>query len=387
MAAKRRRKKKQAVPAMMLVVLALALIAVGAAIWLLIRLTNEQAAPKKPQPIAEQTQTVSTEKTTYTTSFTTITTESISTPAEATSLTSTSLTSESSTAASTTASLPPGTVTGISLTFYSASMNVGDSKIMPIVTMSPANAVNKAEIWQSSNKAVATVDTLGNITPVGAGECIITVTSASNPAVFAEVKITVNNPGASTSAPGGTTAPHRSDIEVINGVTYVQGILIANKTYPLPSTYNPGLDSVALAAFNEMAAAAKQDGLSLAIVSGFRSYDTQNTLYNNYCARDGKAAADRFSARPGHSEHQTGLGMDINWAGDSFRNTPEAKWLAENCWKYGFIIRYPEGKEAITGYKYEPWHVRYLGKDWSKKVFDSGLTLEEYLNIDSKYAN
>ena len=134
-----------------------------------------------------------------------------------------------------------------------------------------------------------------------------------------------------------------------------------------------------------MQAAAKKDGYSLTIVSGFRSYSYQGQLYNNYVARDGKAAADTYSARPGHSEHQTGLAMDINNASSSFNNTPEAKWIAENCYKYGFILRYPKGKENITGYMYESWHVRYLGKQLAKEVCDSGLTLEEFLCIDSKY--
>jgi LAS superfamily LD-carboxypeptidase LdcB len=166
----------------------------------------------------------------------------------------------------------------------------------------------------------------------------------------------------------------------------VQGIMIANKTYALPATYNPGLQKAAQDAFNEMQTAAAKEKLQLTICSGFRSYSTQKALYDKYVNRDGKAAADRYSARPGHSEHQTGLAMDINMASSKFDNTPEAKWLAENCWKYGFIIRYPQGKENITGYMYESWHVRWLGKDLAKKFYDSGLTLEEYLNIDSVYA-
>ena len=178
----------------------------------------------------------------------------------------------------------------------------------------------------------------------------------------------------------------RQKIEVKNGITYVNGILIANKTYALPKDYNPGkILPDAQAAFNEMQADAKKAGYNLTIVSGFRSYSYQSELYNNYVARDGKAAADTYSARPGHSEHQTGLGMDINNASSSFNNTAEAKWIAANCWKYGFIIRYPKGKENITGYMYESWHVRYLGKQLAKEVYDSGLTLEEFLCIDSKY--
>ncbi|MBQ6212013.1 MAG: D-alanyl-D-alanine carboxypeptidase family protein [Ruminococcus sp.] len=185
---------------------------------------------------------------------------------------------------------------------------------------------------------------------------------------------------------GGLETFTKQEIEVKNGITYVNGILIANKTYSLPKNYNPGkILPDAQAAFNTMQADAKKAGLSLSICSGFRSYDYQNQLYNGYVARDGKAAADTYSARAGHSEHQTGLAMDINYASSAFTNTPEAKWLAANCYKYGFILRYPKGKENITGYMYESWHVRYLGRQLAKEVYDSGLTLEEFLCIDSKY--
>ena len=174
-------------------------------------------------------------------------------------------------------------------------------------------------------------------------------------------------------------------IEVIDGITYVQGILIANKTYALPSTYNPGTDDDAYNALDEMQTAAAEKGIVLFVVSGFRDYDTQEAIYNNYVSYDGKANADRYSARPGHSEHQTGLAFDLNELEESFGETREGRWLAENAHKYGFIIRYPKGKEGITGYMYEPWHVRYLGKDIATNVYNSGLTLEEYLGITSQY--
>ena len=178
----------------------------------------------------------------------------------------------------------------------------------------------------------------------------------------------------------------RQEIEVRDGITYVNGILIANKTYALPADYAPGgILPDAQAAFDEMKADAAKEGIYLSIVSGYRSYTYQGQLYSGYVNRDGKAAADTYSARAGHSEHQTGLAMDINNAGSSFNNTKEAKWLAANCVKYGFILRYPQGKEDITGYMYESWHVRYLGRELAKEVSDSGLTLEEFLCIDSKY--
>lgn len=259
-------------------------------------------------------------------------------------------------------------VTSIKLDKYEVKVSVGQ-KDMPMVTMYPENATNVAEIWKSDNEKVATVDRFGNITGVSEGKCTVTVTSEDNRDVKAEVKVTVEAAAQ------------------VKGVTYIQGVLVVNKTYALPADYNPGVDATASAALQKMFAAAQQDGISLWIASAFRSYSTQQNLYNNYVARDGKAEADRYSARPGHSEHQTGLAFDLNSLEQSFGQTPEGKWLAANCWKYGFIIRFPEGKEAITGYMYEPWHVRYLGEDVAKKVYNSGLTLEEYLGIDSKYAN
>ncbi len=178
----------------------------------------------------------------------------------------------------------------------------------------------------------------------------------------------------------------KQEFSTKNGITYVNGVLIANKSYGLTSSYDPGgLTAETNSAFKKMQSAAYADGINLWICSGYRSYSYQSQLYNSYAARDGYAKADTYSARPGHSEHQTGLAMDINIAGDAFNNTPEAKWLAANCWKYGFIIRYPKGKQDITGYKYESWHCRYLGNELAKNVYNSGLTLEEYLCIDSYY--
>ena len=257
-------------------------------------------------------------------------------------------------------------VDSIKLDKYTVTVKVGESD-MPWVTMLPENAPDKSEIWKSSDTKIATVNTYGKITGVSEGECTVTVTSADNENVSATVKVTVKG--------------------AVKEVTYIDGILIANKTYALPANYNPGVDAQANNALNEMINAAKTEGVVLRMISGFRSYSTQNTLYNNYVARDGKAEADRYSARPGHSEHQTGLAFDLNSLDQSFENTKEGKWLAENCWKYGFIIRYPKGKESVTGYMYEPWHVRYLGKEVAKKVYESGKCLEEYLGITSVYEN
>ena len=181
------------------------------------------------------------------------------------------------------------------------------------------------------------------------------------------------------------TEPER--IVVKDSITYVDGILIVNKTYALPADYNPGVDKTANAALKEMEAAAEAEGLSIYVVSGFRSWEKQDRVYHNYAAQDGVKAADTYSARAGHSEHQSGLAFDLCSVKKSFAKTPEGIWLAENAWRYGFIIRYPAGKENKTGYQYEPWHVRYLGKEAAAAVYASGLCLEEYLGITSEYAD
>lgn len=203
--------------------------------------------------------------------------------------------------------------------------------------------------------------------------------------VLAEDNVSSSNMFTSVN-PDGTEVAHI--MEVKNGITYVDGIMIVNKCYPLPSTYNPGgiLPEVTNA-FAKMQAKAAQEGLRIYISSGFRNYNRQVRLYNYYIKRDGKDAADTFSARPGYSEHQTGLTVDLNSISDSFSRTPEAKWVAEHAHEYGFIVRFPQGKEAITGYKYESWHLRYLGVENATKVYNSGLCLEEFLGVQSVYEN
>ena len=199
---------------------------------------------------------------------------------------------------------------------------------------------------------------------------------------------TVEVPNSSKSKVVGTTSKGYT-IEQINGLYYIDGVLIANKSYALPSSYSPGglLESFQ-SAFSVMQSAAANEGISLSVISGYRSYSRQNTIYNNYVSRDGKAKADTYSARAGHSEHQTGLAADINSLSQSFKNTKEGKWLNEHCYEYGFIIRYPEGKESITGYIFEPWHIRYVGKELASALYNNGnwITLEEYFGITSQYS-
>ncbi len=170
-------------------------------------------------------------------------------------------------------------------------------------------------------------------------------------------------------------------IQVKDGITYVNGVLIVNKTYSLPKNYNPKVNKTALKALKNMQADAKALGLDLKLVSGYRSYETQKKLYENYVLKDGVEKANTYSAKPGNSEHQTGLAFDIGKVDSSFANTDEAKWIEKNAHLYGFIVRYPKDKIDVTGYIYEPWHVRYLGVDLATKVWESNLTLEEYLGL------
>lgn len=135
--------------------------------------------------------------------------------------------------------------------------------------------------------------------------------------------------------------------------------------------------------------AAETDGLTLVAVSGYRSYERQQAIYASNVASKGQAHADQFSAKPGTSEHQTGLAMDVTVQGNddvllsqSFGETEAGQYIKENAYQYGFIIRYPEGKETITGYSYEPWHLRYVGKDVATEIYLNEWTLEEYFGFD-----
>lgn len=143
--------------------------------------------------------------------------------------------------------------------------------------------------------------------------------------------------------------------------------------------------SDAKGAADSLIAAASNAGYPLKVISAYRSYEYQKNLYNNYVVRDGQAAADTYSARPGFSEHQLGLVADVgNGSCDletCFGDTPAGKWIAANAQNYGFIVRYPKGKEAETGYQYEPWHLRYIGVDVAKSVYTSGKTLDQYYNV------
>lgn len=177
--------------------------------------------------------------------------------------------------------------------------------------------------------------------------------------------------------------------------------IIVNKYYHLSGDYEPDdlvtistkyswgnsgsqkIRNDAYDAYIEMHQAAQTEAnIYLMVNSSYRKYSEQERVYNNYKTSHGEAYADSIAARPGFSEHQTGLALDIfslsSSAQATFKDSDAYKWLKDNSYKYGFILRYPDGKENITGYKFESWHYRYVGKDLAKKIYESGLTFDEY---------
>lgn len=219
----------------------------------------------------------------------------------------------------------------------------------------------------------------------------------------ADNQLTVTYTIAGTTTPPPPTNPWPPTTVWPQPVQDQSGILaIVNKKFKLSSEYIPaGLRTVkiplinnqplrpeAATALEQMNSEALSRGIRMHLRSGYRSYWTQNTLYNNYVSQYGRASADTFSARPGHSEHQTGLAFDL---GDRdvpscdlaacFANTKSGVYVAQNAHRFGFIIRYPKGKDSITGYTYEPWHLRYVGVSAATNIYNSGKTMEEYFNV------
>lgn len=183
--------------------------------------------------------------------------------------------------------------------------------------------------------------------------------------------------------------------------------VIVNKKHALPSGYAPAelvvpdvplnlsassqqmqVSSAMAQSLEQMVAAAQSQGIPLKLNSGYRSEALQKQLFDNYAARDGAAAAATYSAYPGTSEHQTGLAADLMAVNGQctleicFADTPEGRWLAAYAHEYGFIIRYPQGKQDITTYQYEPWHIRFVGKQLAAQLYSSGLTMEEFFGYN-----
>jgi D-alanyl-D-alanine carboxypeptidase len=205
-------------------------------------------------------------------------------------------------------------------------------------------------------------------------------------------------------SPTGSFAPSKNANNQMVSSPEVVPVLV-NKRNKLPNNYQPSdliypdipftfaqkaekrqMRAEAGAAIEKLFAGAKQQGVHLLGVSAYRSYASQTALFNYYVEKDGYEAARTYSAVPGTSEHETGLAIDVTGgdgtcaAEDCFEGTKEASWLQDHAAEYGFIIRYPKGKDSITGYQYEPWHLRYVGKVIAKEIMSRGITLEEYYN-------
>lgn len=201
--------------------------------------------------------------------------------------------------------------------------------------------------------------------------------------------------------PSLTVRKNKDGLAVVTNASSIY--VLVNKQRNLPSSYVPEdlvvpdvpfsfagdspkkqMRKEAARALEALFRAAEKDGIELKAVSGYRSYATQKSIFESNASKKGEEVANRTSARPGQSEHQTGLAMDISSAGvgyaleESFGKTKEGKWLAKHAPDHGFIIRYLKGEEPITGYSYEPWHVRYVGKEIAKDITNKGETLERY---------
>ena len=162
------------------------------------------------------------------------------------------------------------------------------------------------------------------------------------------------------------------DLKIINNNFSIKKIYLRKKTKK---------------AFEKLCKECKKHNLYIKAASGYRSYNYQKKIYYEYVKEKGKEYADLCSAKPGFSEHQTGLAIDIEGSTgtyDDFELTKEFNWISKNAYKFGFILRYPKEKENITGYKYEPWHYRYIGKRLAKKLFFNNITLEEYYKKKNK---
>jgi D-alanyl-D-alanine carboxypeptidase len=209
-------------------------------------------------------------------------------------------------------------------------------------------------------------------------------------------------PGVTVTPVPSTDEPTETPAVTDPPVTEVTLLQLVDKQHALPTDYVPPelvpvpaayvapgysatLNATALAALQDMLNAAQLLGYDVRVVSGYRSYADQQYTYNYWVEQLGQVEADRISARPGHSEHQLGMTADVGSAAsgwdltEGFGSTPEGQWLDANGAAYGFVVSYPQGKEDITGYAYEPWHLRYIGPDAAASYKASGLTLNQYL--------
>jgi D-alanyl-D-alanine carboxypeptidase len=219
--------------------------------------------------------------------------------------------------------------------------------------------------------------------------------------VFVLVKSTFtgneqNKPPLNTSISSPTLTPNPSQTETSNTANTENVLVLVNKDNKLPDDYEVTLTtiesekvaSILKDDLNEMRKAAEKENIYLYIRSAYRTHEEQEKTFNNavsgYVNQGNSQSvaverAEQVAARPGYSEHQTGLAVDFSYGAYAERQAVMWDWLSKNAYKYGFILRYPENKEHITGYTFEPWHYRYVGKEHAKVIYDNGFLFEEYL--------
>lgn len=340
---------------------------------LIVAVCSLSACGEKKPPMAQLGSITTTAPLTSPTSPTTTTTPETTTqttPSDAqTTTTETTTTTEITTTPPVTTTIPATTTTEFTNTITLLGSNtvyVGESFSYSYF-ISHKNADRATVMWSATGKG-GELSSDGHFTATEKGEMTLTVTDVSNGLTDSLTVYCVESP------------------DDVKHIVEINGIPIANKTYPVPEDYYPGdvLPEV-WDAFIALKEAAATEDLYITFDSGFRSYEEQKQIFHKWYGEYNENA-NLVSARPGHSEHQLGLAIDVNELKYEFADTDEGKWLKENCYKFGFIIRYPSFEsQAITGYNYEPWHIRYLGEALAFDVHFSGLTLEEYLGIDSCY--
>lgn len=209
---------------------------------------------------------------------------------------------------------------------------------------------------------------------------------------------------AESSPPSGNDLPaDQQNLPVIANGDYLLALVTKETTLksnyapadlePIPAYMFPSRDMQlrreALEHLEELWSVAEEEGVILTILSAYRSYSYQMSLFNRYAEKHGEEQANRFSARPGQSEHQLGTAVDFGGTAFDFKaefaQTPQGRWLAENAYRFGFALSYPEGKEHITGYIFEPWHYRYIGLDYAYQWKAAGITLKEFLEAKPQY--
>ena len=256
-----------------------------------------------------------------------------------------------------------------------------------VLTGTPLEFMTKAETKDNSGEEIP-ITVEGDYNPNSLGEQTIKLVATDSSGNTTEKEIAINVMEIKPSMADGTfltSTGHQGEMK--NGLLYVDGLLMVNKTFGVPEDYGEDLDPSALEAYYKLYEGAWKDGIFVEIVTGYRSYREQAQLYE-YWSEVAKEGKDTMSAvKAGHSEHQTGLAMDINSMQYAFADSDAGRWLANNCQKYGFIMRYPEDKVNITGCAWEPWHIRYVGKDLAEKLYNGGqwITMEEYFGIPSRY--